>query len=461
MNSDTNSPSSSDSVERSLVEQKLRAEIEDLRRRLDQSHSTGGAHSAAHGAHGPKRKVSARTLIVLTVLALAGFTVAFFAGFLPLSGRETALAKEAKDSETAVARVIVVPVTRSQERSELVLPGNIEAVTEAPILARASGYIKKRYVDIGDKVKEGQLLAEIDAAELDQQVHQAEAAKEQASSALEQANANLDQGNTNAELAKITNDRYTSLIGKGAVSKQDADTYKAQYEAQRSSVVALQKAVNAAKSNIAVAEANLSRLAELQSYLKVRAPFNGVITLRNVDTGALVNEANTLMFRIAQTDRLRIYVNVPQVDAPGITVGQSADVSIPDLRSKKFKGTVTRTANALDPSSRTLLAEVQLDNASGVLFPGMYAQVDFITSRAEPPLLIRGDTLVTRADGPQVAVVDANNLVHYHKLQLGRDFGDNVEVLAGLEAGERIVVNPGDSVREKGKVDPVLLKTSR
>jgi RND family efflux transporter MFP subunit len=226
-------------------------------------------------------------------------------------------------------------------------------------------------------------------------------------------------------------------------------------------VQALDKAVNSAKSNIAVADANLSRLLELQGYLKVRAPFAGVITLRNVDTGALVNEGNTLMFRIAQTERLRTFVNVPQVDAAGVKVGQPADVTIPDLPSRRFKGTVTRTANALDPSSRTLLTEIQIDNTSGELFPGMYAQVDFITTRAEPPLLVQGDTLVTRADGAQVAVVDENNLVHYQKVQLGRDFGDTVEVLSGLQEGQRVVVNPGDSIHDNGKVVPVLLKSTK
>jgi len=436
------------------VEEKLRAEIEELRRRLEQ---TGGGH----GTHGARKRISGKTIIVLGLLVVIGFTAAFFAGFLPLSGRETALAKEADEEKVALPRVNVVPVTRSAGKSELVMPGNIQAVTEAPVLARASGYIKKRYVDIGDKVKEGELLAEIDAGELDQQVRQAEAAKDQAASALEQATANLEQGKTNEELARITNERYTSLIAKGAVSKQDSDTFKAQFESQRANTQSLEKAENSAKSNIRVADANLARLRELQGYLKVRAPFAGVITLRNVDTGALVTEGNTLMFRIAQTDRLRIYVNVPQVDAVGVKVGQAADVSIPDLPSRKFKGLVTRTANALDPSSRTLLTEVQLDNAEGLLFPGMYAQVDFITTRAEPPLLIRGDTLITRADGPQVAVLNDQDKVHYQKVIVGRDFGDSVEVLSGLEAGQRLVVNPGDAVRENGKVIPVLLKTAK
>jgi RND family efflux transporter MFP subunit len=392
--------------------------------------------------------------LVLAAVALVVLVSAFFLGYLPQSTRQTALAKEAQESGAADPRVNFAVVQRSSGKSELVLPGSIQAVTEAPILARASGYIKKRYVDIGDHVKEGDLVAEIDAAELDQQVLQAKAGLDQSSSALEQSTANLQQGKTNAEMARITSERFNSLVQKGAVARQDADTYQSQYDAQRANVQALEKAVNVAKSNVNVAEANLGRLTEMQGYLKVRAPFAGVITLRNVDTGALVTEGNTLMFRIAQTDRLRTFVNVPQSDATAVHVGQAAVLKIPDLPSKDFNGTVTRTANSLDPSTRTLLAEVQVPNESGLLLPGMYAEVNFTTPRAEPPLVIRGDTLVTRADGPQVAVIGPDDRVHYQIVQLGRDYGDRVEVLEGLRQGDRLVINPGDAIREKTKVKP-------
>jgi RND family efflux transporter MFP subunit len=189
-------------------------------------------------------------------------------------------------------------------------------------------------------------------------------------------------------------------------------------------------------------------------YLKVRAPFTGVITLRNIDTGALVNEGNTLLFRIAQIERLRTYLNVPQADATSVHVGQAANLKIPDLPSKNFVGTVTRTANSLDPSTRTLLVEVQVTNESGQLLPGMYAEVNFTTPRAEPPLIIRGDTLVVRADGPQVAVVGPGERIHYQHIQLGRDYGDRLEVLGGLQEGQRLVINPGDSIRENTRVKP-------
>ena len=278
-------------------------------------------------------------------------------------------------------------------------------------------------------MKEGQLLAEIDAVEIEHQVAQAKSAVEQTKSALEQANANLSAGKTNAELARVTAERWTSLVQKGAVARQDADTYQSQYEAQKSNVESLEKAVGAAKSNVAGAESNVSRLLEMQNYLKVRAPFDGIITQRNVDTGALVTESSTLLYRIAQDDILRTFVNVPQSDATSIHVGQEAEITIASLPSRKFNGTVTRTANSLDATARTLLVEVQVSNKERLLLPGMYCQVDFTTKRAEPPVMVPGDTLILRADGPQIAVVGDGDVIHYTKVQVGRDDGDRVEVL--------------------------------
>jgi RND family efflux transporter MFP subunit len=434
------------------TEQQLRAEIVELKRKLKEQ---GGGHG--HRAQAQRRRPSAATLWILAIIAALVLGGAFVVGYLPESSRQTALAKEAKEDAQALPPVNVVPVGQASAKSQLVLPGSIQAVTEAPVLARASGYIGKRYVDIGDRVKEGQLLAEIDAAELDQQVVQAKASVDQARSSLEQATANFQQGKTNSEMARYTYERWNALVQKGAVSRQDADTYKSTYEASQQNVQSLDKAVSVAKNNIAVAEANLGHFTEMQSYLKVKAPFAGVITLRNIDTGALVSEGSTLLFRIAQTDRLRTFVNVPQADAIGIHVGQVADLKIPDLPSHTFKGTVTRTANSLDPATRTLLAEVQVTNESGLLLPGMYSEVNFTTPRAEPPLLIRADALVVRGDGSFVAVVGDDDIVHFRKVDLGRDYGDQLEVLGGLKKGERVVVSPGDVVRENVKVKPILV----
>lgn len=432
----------------SETEERLRAEIEELKKRLGERH-------AAHG-HGPRRP-SGLTLALLGLLIAAVFAVAFFAGYLPMTQRQTALAKAVNDEVTARPTVNVSTVIRATGKSELVLTGNIQAVTEAPVLARATGYIQKRYVDIGDRVKEGQVLADIVAPELEPQVRQAKAVVDQAASSLEQATANLQQGRTNAEMARVTAERWNSLVSRGAVARQDADQYASQYEAQQANVQALEKAVAAARSNVGAAEANLARLQEIQSQLNVRAPFDGVITVRNVDTGALVNEGSTLLFRIAQNDRLRIYVNVPQADATAIHTGMAARLTVPDLSAKTFLATVTRTANALDPATRTLLAEVQVPNTGGLLLPGMYSEVNFTTPRAEPPLIIAADTLVVRANGPQVAVVDADNTVHYKVVNLGRDYGDRIEVIGGINEGDRLAVNPGDAVREGAKVSPRLL----
>jgi RND family efflux transporter MFP subunit len=187
----------------------------------------------------------------------------------------------------------------------------------------------------------------------------------------------------------------------------------------------------------------------------VRAPFAGVVTQRNVDTGALINEGNTLLFRIAQTGQMRTFINVPQSEADSVRVGQPATLEIADMPGRQFTGKVSRTSNALDPASRTLLTEVEVMNPDGRLLPGMFTQVDLMVPRRDPPLLIPGDTLVVRSDGPQVAVVDAQSQVHYSKIKLGRDFGDRLEVLSGIEAGQQLIVNPGDFVREGVKVKPV------
>ncbi len=429
------------------TEDRLRSEIEDLKRQLE---------SAKHPGAPADRRPSAGTLILIALLLTVLIVAGFFVGYLPRQKREDVLAAESKETGASLPLVNVSKVTRASGHSNLVLPGNIQAVTEAPILARASGYIKKRYVDIGDRVKAGQVVADVEAPELDQQILQARAVIEQAKSSVQQADAAIQQARANENLAKVTAGRMSNLLGRGVISKQDNDTAQAQYAAQQANVQALQQASAAATSNVAAAEANLSRLNQLKTYQTVRAPFDGVITLRNVDTGALVNEGSTLLFRIAQTGTLRIYVNLPQSEADSIKPGQRADISIAELSGRTFTGVVTRTSNALDPATRTLLTEVQVPNAGGMLMPGMYANVDLTVPRKDPPLLIPGDTLVVRADGPQVAVVLPDATVHFTRITLGRDFGDRLEVLGGdLELGQQLAVNPSDVVREGAKVKPV------
>jgi RND family efflux transporter MFP subunit len=437
-------------TESESAEESLRRENLDLKRQLQELQ---GPHSDL-----PARlwHPSGTTIWAIFLGAAVLVTIAFFAGFVPLQKRRAVILTEAQDQQQTLPRVEVVEVERSSRKSELELPGNIQAVTEAPILARANGYLLHRMVDIGDRVKAGQLLAEIEAPELDEQVQQAQANLEQARAGLDQALANYEQGKSSTDLAKITAERWSSLSARGVVSKQENDQYQAGYRTQVAALQSLEKAIAAQRSNIAASESNLARLQKLQSYRMVKAPFDGIVTLRNVDTGALVNAGSTLLFRIGQTGTLRTYVNVPQLHASSIHVGQAARLTVSSMPGREFPGTVARTANSLDPNTRTLLVEVQVQNGDGALLPGMYAQVAFSSTRADPPLLVPSVALISRGDGPRVAVVRADHTVHLQPIQIGRDYGDRLEVLSGLRQGDTIIPNPGDAATEGLKVDPVF-----
>src|ERR1700722_729155 len=436
----------------SANEEELRAEIERLKLELKQKNSAG-AHSALQH---PKRPSSGRIKLLLG-LAAAIFLAAFLGGYIPHHRRDLQVIAEASAQNDALPDVTVVTVKNGSAMGELVLPGNIQAVTEAPILARAEGYVVHRYVDIGDRVIPGQLLADVEAPDLDQQVKQSQASVEQAEADLARASAALEQGKANESIARVTATRWDNLVQRGAVSKQENDQYQAQYQSQAANVRALERAVDAAKGNISALQANVGRLSEMQGYLKVRAPFAGVVTLRNVDVGALVNTGSTMLFRIAQTNLLRTYVNAPQSSASDVHVGQTASLATPELPERKFSGAVTCTANALDPSSRTLLVEVQVPNPEGKLLPGMYVEVDLHLPRKDPPLLLPSDTLTVRPEGTMVPTLNANNAVHFQRVVIGRDYGSSIEVLSGLSAGQRVIANPNDSVQEGVKVHPVLV----
>ena len=430
----------------------LRAEIDRLTRQLEQKNSHG-AHSALEH---PKRP-SGGKITMLLLLVAAIFVVAFFVGYVPHHQRELQIVAEASMQNDALPEVSVVAAKKASTIGDLLLPGNIQAVTEAPILARAEGYVVHRYVDIGDRVTPGQLMAEVEAPDLDQQVKQSQASVEQAEADLARASAALEQGKANESIAKVTATRWDNLVQRGAVSKQENDQYQAQYQAQAANVRALERAVDAAKGNIAALQANVGRLSDMQGYLKVRAPFAGVVTLRNVDTGTLVNTGSTMLFRIAQTNLLRTYLNVPQSSASDVHVGQTASLATPELPERKFLGAVTRTANALDPSSRTLLVEVQVPNPEGKLLPGMYVEVDLHLPRKNPPLLLPSDTLSVRPEGTMVAALDTSNAVHFQRVVVGRDYGSDIEILSGLNEGQRVIANPNDAVQEGVKVHPVLV----
>jgi RND family efflux transporter MFP subunit len=421
----------------------LRQENEELRRQLAE--------------HRKPWRPSSFVIWAIALVAIVVIVAAFFAGYIPLKTRDTLIRTEAASDANALPRVDVITVGRALGATELDLPGNIQAITEAPVLARADGYLARRMVDIGDRVQAGQPLAEIAAPELDEQVRQLKAALQQAREALDQAQANLVQGKANADLARITAERWAKVVARGGVSRQENDQYQAQYQAQIAGVQSLEKAVSAQRSSVAQAEANVAHMDEVQGYRLVKAPFAGVITLRNVDVGALVNAGNTMLFRIAQTNTLRTYVNVPQVSASTIRPGQIAHLKVSNLPGREFTGAVARSANALDPASRTMLVEIQVPNADGALLPGMYAQVRLSEDRTSTsPIVVPGDSLQVNADGTRVAVVRPDHTVHFQKIEVGRDYGDRLEVLSGLQEGDTIVPRPGDNIREGVKVEPLF-----
>jgi RND family efflux transporter MFP subunit len=395
------------------------------------------------------------TIAALLLGVLALFAIAFLAGYLPVQQREATLRAEADAQERGLPRLTVIRVGRGKDRNEIKLPGTMQALTEAPILARTDGYLKRRLVDIGDRVRSGEVVAEIDAPELDQQIHQAEASVGQAEAATDQAQANLEQGKANRELARITAERTKMLTARGISPLQERDQSQAQLSAQDANVQALEKAILAQRSNLVAVKANLARLQELQGYRLVKAPFDGVITLRNVDVGALVSTGNTLLYRIAQIGTLRTYVNVPQSQVNSVRAGQAAALTVSHFPGRSFRGIVARTANALDPATRTMLVEVDVPNADGALFPGTYAEVDLTGALVNAPLVVPAAALVFRTDGAQVAVVQADQTVHLQKITVGRDYGDRVEILQGLSEGATILAAPGDAAREGARIMPV------
>lgn len=430
------------------VEENLRRENERLKEELEKLR---GEHHSATVPHNIW-KPSAVTIWAIFLGAALLTVIAFFAGYIPMRSNKEVIAAEAREVRETLPRMNVIRVGRSTRQSGIILPGNIEPVTEAPVLARADGYIERRLVDIGDRVKAGQTLAEIDAPELTDQVAQARAAEQQAEAALEQATANVKQGQTDMELARIMAQRSGVLVGKGAVARQDDDQTQAQYQAKLAALQSLEKAVDVQKANIAAAKSNLARLQTLDEYRRVVAPFDGVITLRNVDVGALVTAGSTMLFRMAQMDTLRTYITVPQSYSGSIHPGEPAVLTVTNLPGRQFAGTVTRTANALDPTSRTLLVEVRVPNADHTLLPGMYAQVELTGARADPPLLVPSDAMIMRDNGSQVAVVGPGDVLHLQKIEVGRDYGDKLEVVGGLHEGDRIVSNPGDVAHDGLKI---------
>jgi RND family efflux transporter MFP subunit len=385
-----------------------------------------------------------------------GFLVLLVIAIVPRLFRRHGLAKEKKNQQSALPSVTVVKAEAVPPTIDLELSGTMSALTEAPLLARADGYLVKRLVDIGDRVHKGQLMAVIDSPDLDQQVRQARAGLLESQSSLEQAQSSLGQARANQGLAAVSAQRWARLQEKGAVSRQENDTYQTNFQAQTANVDASSANVKTATHTITSSQANLQRLIELQGFEQVRAPFDGIVTERNLDIGALIAQGSTLLFRVAQIDVLRTYIAIPQTNATVVKVGDPAWISFAEYPGRRFAGAIARTAHSLDPTTRTMLTEVQLPNSEHLLLPGMFANVKLTVPTTGAAVLIPGESLMVRAQGPLVATVTDQNVIHFQQINVGHDYGNTVEVLGGLSAGQRVVVNPGDSVLEGAKVNPIL-----
>jgi RND family efflux transporter MFP subunit len=363
-----------------------------------------------------KRRYLALVLVVL--VPIGGAALAFFLRL----GERRALAKETE--RLAVPSVIVIQPKVEPPQQDLVLPSTLQAYTESPIYARTSGYLARWYKDIGSRVEKGQLLADIDTPEVDQELMQARATRSQAEEQL--------------NLARTSAARWETLRKTDAVSQQETD--------ERSSGYTQSQAV------FASATANVRRLEQLESFKHVYAPFAGVVTRRNTDIGALINAgnsgANQELFVVAQINPIRVYVDVPEIYAPSVRPGLNAAVELLSFPGRRFSGKVVRTAQAIDPGTRTLRTEIDVPNREGTLFPGSYAQVHFGVNVATVRMSVPVNALLFRAEGPRAAVVGADGKVHLKPVTIGRDYGTEVEILNGLDPSESIVLNPSDALEE-------------
>jgi RND family efflux transporter MFP subunit len=395
----------------------------------EQRHAALGIHAAdpgespdaIHLADPLQRKLVARRIRLLTIAVL--LLLALGAGRTVISRMGTAKALEAGTAERAKQYVKTALPKTAEAGQTLALPGTLQGFVQSPIAARAAGYLRRWTKDIGARVEKGEVLAEIESPELDQQLSQAVAAREQAASGL--------------QLATSTVERWESLRKKDVVSQQDLDE-------RRSSAAQ-------ARANLAAADANVQRLRQLQGFKRVVAPFAGVITRRNVDVGDLIDTSGKPLFTLSQTDPLRVYVNVPQSYAQLVKAGQPVVVTQGELRGQSFKGTVARTAASIDTGTRTMQVEIALPNPNGTLLPGAYVQVALPLS-ASQAMLVPTNALLFRAEGARVAVVDGNGRVTLKAVTLGRNYGETVEVLDGLAADQRLVLNPSDSLADGDQV---------
>jgi RND family efflux transporter MFP subunit len=395
-------------------------EIEEIRKRS--KHQPPGIQRPPEVPPAPPRKALTIVGIMLVVLLVAGgFTM-----FAKMS-HERALANET-ERETIPTVAVTNPVSEKPDE-DLVLPGSLQAYEESPIYARTNGYLVKWYKDIGSRVNKGELLAKIDTPEVDQELNQTRAARLQIVAQM--------------ELAKITADRWASLLKTDSVSAQEADQNASGYKQ--------------AQANLAAADANVRRLEQLEGFKDVYAPFTGVLTKRNVDPGALINAgagaAGRELFDLARVDPLRVYTSVPQAYAPFIKVGAKTFVTLQEFPGQKFVATVARTAESIDPTTRTLLTEVDVPNKDGHLLPGSFGEVHFAVGNGVNKVTIPVNAMLFRSEGPRVAVVGPDKKVQLRPINIGRDYGTTLEILGGVSPTDQIVVNPSDSLEEGQQVN--------
>lgn len=371
-------------------------------------------------AAGPSHRVAITAVLLLLLVIAGGFSVA------RRFSERRALAQETE--KLAVPTVAVIHPGVEPARDELILPAQLQAYVESPIYARTNGYLLHWYRDIGSHVKKGELLADIDTPEVDQELLQTKATRQQILAQL--------------ELAKISADRWTNLRKTDSVSQQEADQQSSAY--------------TQAQANLAAADANVHRLEQMESFKHIYAPFSGVITRRNIDIGTLITAGSATqakeLFDLAQFDPLRVYISIPQIDATRIRPGMPAYIELREYPGQKFNGTVVRSADAIDPATRTMLTEVDIPNRDGQLKPGAYAQLHFAVPVQTERISVPVNALLFRPEGPRVAVVGPDQKIHLAAIIIGRDFGNKIEILNGLSPKDQIVVNPADSLEEGQQV---------
>src|ERR1700678_1812734 len=395
-------------------------EIEEIEKRS--RHQPPGIQAPPELPPAPPRKALTLVGVMLLLLLVAGGIT-----MLERMSHERALAKET-ELETVPTVAVVNPVSEKPDE-DLVLPGSLLAYEESPIYARTNGYLVRWYKDIGSRVKKGDLLAKIDTPEVDQELNQTRAARQQTVAQM--------------ELAKISAERWENLRKSDSVSAQEADQQTSGYKQSQ--------------ANLAAADANVRRLEQLEGFKDVYAPFSGVLTRRNVDPGALINAgagaAGRELFDLARVDPLRVYTSVPQAYAPYIKVGAKTPVTLQEFPGQKFYGVIVRTAEAIDPVTRTLLTEVDVPNKDGRLLPGSFGVVHFAVGSNVNKVTIPVNTMLFRAQGAQVAVVGSDGKVQLRPINIGRDYGTTLEILGGVSATHKIVVNPADSLEDGQQVN--------